>query len=334
MIATLPRIAVTMGDPAGVGPELCLRLLHDPGVTGHCIPVVFGDAGVLQRVSAATGVPLVAPTISRDRWADVHRGLDRPAVLDLHCIRADEVTPGRVDARCGAAAFQYVMASIDAALAGQVAGVSTGPLNKAALHAAGHPFPGHTEIFAQRMGVERFCMMQYSEQVTCSFVTVHVGYHEVTALLNPPRILDVIELTGDALRRIRGREPRLLVCGLNPHAGEGGLFGQGEEERLIAPAVEQARARGWDVTGPVPGDTAFIPAARQQYDAVVCMYHDQGHIPVKMIAFDSAVNTTLGLPVPRTSVDHGTAFDIAWQGRANPGSLFSAVRLAVKLSSC
>jgi 4-hydroxythreonine-4-phosphate dehydrogenase len=184
------------------------------------------------------------------------------------------------------------------------------------------------------MGVERFCMMQYSEQVTCSFVTVHVGYHEVPALLNPPRILDVIELTGDALRRIRGREPRLLVCGLNPHAGEDGLFGQGEEERLIVPAVEQARARGWDVTGPVPGDTAFIPTARQQYDAVVCMYHDQGHIPVKMIAFDSAVNTTLGLPVPRTSVDHGTAFDIAWQGRANPGSLFSAVRLAVKLTGC
>jgi 4-phospho-D-threonate 3-dehydrogenase / 4-phospho-D-erythronate 3-dehydrogenase len=334
MTAALPRIAVTMGDPAGVGPELCLRLLNDPDVARQCIPVVFGDAGVLQRVAKATGSPLAAPVVVRDRWADACGGLERPTVLDLQCIRADEVTPGRVDARCGAAAYQYVLASIDAALAGQVAGVSTGPLNKAALHAAGHRFPGHTEIFAQRMGVEQFCMMQYSEQVTCSFVTVHVGYHEVPALLNPARILDVIQLTGDALRRIRGREPRLLVCGLNPHAGENGLFGQGEEERSIVPAVEQARALGWDVTGPVPGDTAFIPAARQQYDAVVCMYHDQGHIPVKMIAFDTAVNTTLGLPVPRTSVDHGTAFDIAWQGRANPGSLFSAVRLAVNLAGC
>jgi 4-phospho-D-threonate 3-dehydrogenase / 4-phospho-D-erythronate 3-dehydrogenase len=162
---------------------------------------------------------------------------------------------------------------------------------------------------------------------------VHVGYHEVPALLHPARIVDVIELTAQALRRIRGREPRLLVCGLNPHAGENGLFGDREEERFIVPAIEQARARGHDVTGPVPGDTAFTPQARRRYDAVVCMYHDQGHIPVKMIAFDSAVNTTLGLPVLRTSVDHGTAFDIAWKGEASPNSLFAAVRLAATLSS-
>jgi 4-hydroxythreonine-4-phosphate dehydrogenase len=142
----------------------------------------------------------------------------------------------------------------------------------------------------------------------------------------------VIELTADALRRIRAREPKLLVCGLNPHVGENGLFGDREEERFIVPAVEEARKRGYDITGPVPPDTAFTPVRRKQFHAVICMYHDQGHIPVKMIAFDSAVNTTLGLPVPRTSVDHGTAFDIAWQGKANPSSLFSAVRLAVKLA--
>ena len=174
-------------------------------------------------------------------------------------------------------------------------------------------------------------MMQYSEKITCSFVTTHAGYADVPRLLTRERLAEVIDLTAAALRRIRGRAPRLLVCGLNPHAGEGGLFGAREEERIIAPAVAEARARGHDVTGPVPPDTAFTPARRAEFDAVICMYHDQGHIPVKMIAFDSAVNTTLGLPVPRTSVDHGTAFDIAWQGKADAGSLFAAVRLAAKL---
>jgi 4-hydroxythreonine-4-phosphate dehydrogenase len=205
-------------------------------------------------------------------------------------------------------------------------------LNKEAMHAAGHNYPGHTEIFAERMNAARSCMMQYSDEITCSFVTVHVGYAEVPQLLKPERILDVIELTANALGRIRGREPKLLVCGLNPHAGENGLFGEREEEHFIAPAIEQARRHGFNVTGPVPPDTAFTPARRKEFDAVVCMYHDQGHIPVKMIAFDSAVNTTLGLPVTRTSVDHGTAFDIAWRGKANPNSLFAAVRLAAKLA--
>lgn len=332
MSAPLPRIAVTMGDPAGIGPEICLRLLADPEIRRECIPVIFGDAGVLRRVAGAIDASFDAPVISRDRWADACRGVSEPSVLDLRCVEAGAVTPGRLSAACGDAAFRYVVAGIDAGLKGEVDAVSTAPLNKEALHAAGHKFPGHTEIFAGRLNAARSCMMQYSEELTCSFVTVHVGYAEVPALLQPGRILDVIELTDDALRRIRGRAPRLLVCGLNPHAGENGLFGDREEERMIAPSIEEARKRGLDVTGPVPPDTAFTPARRKQFDAVVCMYHDQGHIPVKMIAFDSAVNTTLGLPVPRTSVDHGTAFDIAWQGKARPGSLFAAVRLAVKLA--
>jgi len=322
-----PRIAVTIGDPAGIGPEICLRLLEHRDITSECVPIVFGDADVLRRVSEAAGIPFNAPVIRE--W---HDGIDAACVLDLGAVEADAVQPGRVDARCGEAAFRYVSAAIDAGLAGRVAAVSTAPLNKEALHAAGHFYPGHTEIFAERMQAERSCMMQYSDEVTCSFVTVHVGYHEVPALLQPDRIVDVIELTAHALRRIRGRDPKLLVCGLNPHAGEHGLFGQLEEERFIVPAIARARALGHDVTGPVPGDTAFTPEARRQFDAVVCMYHDQGHIPVKMIAFDSAVNTTLGLPVPRTSVDHGTAFDIAWRGIASPNSLYAAVRLAGRLS--
>ncbi|MEZ0274617.1 MAG: 4-hydroxythreonine-4-phosphate dehydrogenase PdxA, partial [Roseimicrobium sp.] len=218
-------------------------------------------------------------------------------------------------------------------LAGEIAAVATGPLNKEALHMAGIDFPGHTEIFAARTHAARWCMMQYSEEITCTFVTVHVGYSEVPALLTLERILDVIELTAAALQRIRGTAPKIVVCGLNPHAGEHGLFGHQEEERVIIPAIEAARAKGIDVEGPLPPDTAFVPAKRKTTDAFVCMYHDQGHIPVKALAFDSAVNTTLGLPVIRTSVDHGTALDIAWQGKANPGSMIQAVRLAVKLAS-
>ena len=315
-----------MGDPAGIGPEICLHLLNQPDIADACVPIVFGDAGVLRRVAHAAGILFNTPVIRE--WDD---GVDAARVLDLRALDADAVKPGVVDARCGEAAYRYVVEAIDAGLCGRVAAVSTAPLNKEALHAAGHRYPGHTEIFAERMKAPRSCMMQYSEEVTCSFVTVHVGYHEVPALLQPERIVDVIELTAHALRRIRRREPKLLVCGLNPHAGENGLFGQREEERFIVPAIERARGLGHDVTGPVPGDTAFTPQARRQYDAVVCMYHDQGHIPVKMIAFDSAVNTTLGLPVQRTSVDHGTAFDIAWKGIARPGSLYAAVRLAARL---
>ncbi len=329
---SLPRIAVTMGDPAGVGPEICLRLLANVEIARECVPIVFGDVGVLRRVSGKVGVPFNAPIISKSDWAKVCGGVSVSSLLDLQCVDANAVTPGKVSAACGDAAFRYVTASIEAGLKGEVAAVSTAPLNKEAMHAASHKYPGHTEIFAERMRAERSCMMQYSQEITCSFVTVHVGYAEVPALLTSERILDVIELTAAALRRMRGREAKLLVCGLNPHAGENGLFGNREEERFIIPAMDEARKRGFDVTGPVPPDTAFTPARRKEFDAVVCMYHDQGHIPVKMIAFESAVNTTLGLPVTRTSVDHGTAFDIAWQGKANPSSLYAAVRLAAKLA--
>jgi 4-phospho-D-threonate 3-dehydrogenase / 4-phospho-D-erythronate 3-dehydrogenase len=326
----LPRIAITMGDPAGVGPELCLRLLAHAEIAGSCQPIIFGDAAVLRQVSQVTGLPFQAPVFSAEE-SFAEMGND-PAVLDLNVLNGDLVAPGKLSAACGNAAYQYVQRAIAEGLAGNVSAVTTAPLNKEAMHLAGHHFPGHTEIFAERMQAARSCMMQYSELITCSFVTVHVGYAEVPQLLTSERIVDVIELTGQALRRIRGREPKLLVCGLNPHAGEHGLFGSREEERIIEPAVETGKKLGYDLTGPVPPDTAFTPAARAKYDAVICMYHDQGHIPVKMIAFESAVNTTLGLPVTRTSVDHGTAFDIAWQGKADPGSLFAAVKLAVKLS--
>jgi len=328
-----PLLAVTMGDPGGVGPELCVRLLNDAASNELCRPVVFGDAKVLRRAAVAIGLPLAVETIAADDWSAKHAALRGPAVFDLQAIDAAALRPGNSDAATGAASFRYVNRAIDTALAGEVVAVATGPLSKEALHAAGHRYPGHTEIFAERTGAARSCMMQYSEEITCSFVTTHVGYRDVPQLLTIERLTEVIDLTDVALRKIRGRRPTIVVCGLNPHAGEHGLFGDGEEERVIIPAVEAARGRGLDIVGPLPGDTAFIAERRRRTDAFVCMYHDQGHIPVKALAFDSAVNTTLGLPIIRTSVDHGTALDIAWQGTARPDSLYSAVRLAIRLAT-
>jgi 4-phospho-D-threonate 3-dehydrogenase / 4-phospho-D-erythronate 3-dehydrogenase len=327
----LPRVAITMGDPAGVGPELCLRLLRDDRVREIAWPVVIGDAGVLERVTWELGVPM-PQVISRATWAEQWQNVVGPVVVDLEAVRARTVEPGKVSAPCGRAAYEYVTFAIDAALAGRVDAIATGPLHKEALHAAGIPFPGHTEILADRTKVPRHCMMLTAEAITCSLVTVHVGYREVPALLTVQSIRDTIELTAEAMRLIRGREPRLLVCGLNPHAGEHGLFGDREEERIVSPAIEAARAAGIDVSGPLPPDTAFLPKYRAACDAYVCMYHDQGLIPLKALAFEEAVNVTLGLPIVRTSVDHGTAFDIAWKGVADVSSFVQAVKLAAKLS--
>jgi 4-hydroxythreonine-4-phosphate dehydrogenase len=320
-----------MGDPAGVGPEVCLRALAEPAIQDICVPVVFGDADVLARCAARTGLPAPGKVLSQSEWPTAAGQLDGPAVLDLRLIDADCIVPGTVNADTGRASFGYIQRAIDAALAGEVAAVSTAPINKEAIHDAGVPFPGHTEMFAARTNAERSCMMQFSPELTCTFVTVHVGYAEVPGLLSVQRILDVIDLTADSMRTLHGRDPRLVVCGLNPHAGEHGLFGNREEERFIIPAIESARSRGLSIEGPLPPDTAFLPWKRRSTDAFICMYHDQGHIPVKALAFDSAVNTTLGLPIIRTSVDHGTACDIAWQGKARPDSLYAALRLAVRL---
>jgi 4-phospho-D-threonate 3-dehydrogenase / 4-phospho-D-erythronate 3-dehydrogenase len=315
-MANLPQVAITMGDPAGVGPELCLRLLRDPRVIKICTPIVIGDAGVLRRVAKQLGWPQPEYVLEEALWGHPEYVGDEPLVLDLSRIDADALEPGRVSAACG-----------------RVEAIATGPLHKEALAAAGIPYPGHTEILAARTNAERSCMMLTSEAITCSLVTVHVGYRDVPTLLTVASILDTIELTAEAMRRIRGRAPRLFVCGLNPHAGERGLFGDREEERIIAPAIEAARAKGIDVHGPFPPDTAFLPKYRQTCDAYVCMYHDQGLIPLKALAFEDAVNVTLGLPIIRTSVDHGTAFDIAWKGIADVSSFVQAVQLAVKLTN-
>jgi 4-hydroxythreonine-4-phosphate dehydrogenase len=323
---SLPKIAVTTGDPAGIGPEVCLHLLQNEGIAAQCVPIIFGDKVVLEQAADQCGLPKPQKYIAGLSEAD------GPCVLDMSAIGLDEFETGTVNAATGRAGFVYVENAIDAALGGQVAGVTTGPLNKEALRAAGISFPGHTEIFAEKTHTQNFCMMQYSAEVRCVFATTHVPYSEVPALLTKERILDVLELGAQAMRRIgciSGHEPKIGVLGLNPHAGEHGLFGE-EEEQVIIPAIEAARAKGFEVEGPIPPDTAFIPAKRRATDFFVCMYHDQGHIPLKALAFDNAVNTTLGLPIIRTSVDHGTALDIAGQGKAKPNSLFEAVKLALK----
>jgi 4-hydroxythreonine-4-phosphate dehydrogenase len=326
------RIAITMGDPAGVGPELCLRLLANPAAHAGCVPLVFGDAGILNRVAQQCGLPAPNRVVALPHFLAQPSELTTPTVVDFAGLNEDTLIPGQVSAVAGAAAFAYVEAAIHAALARQVDALCTAPLHKEALAAAGVRFPGHTEILAHFTHSERACMMLTAPEITCSLVTGHVGYHEVPGLLTPARILDTIELTAAALQRLRGRPPQLVICGLNPHAGEHGLFGTQEEERLILPAVAQARAQGIAIVGPLPPDTAFLPGRRRQTDAFVCMYHDQGLIPLKALAFDEAVNVTLGLPIVRTSVDHGTAFDIAWQGVASPTSLFAAVQLAARLA--
>ncbi len=331
---SLPIIALTMGDPAGVGPELVLRALADPIERECCHLAVFGERDVLQRCAEHTGLP--APKMKRIPANDLRRDdltAEAATLVEVPGLAGAEFEPARVAAACGQASYNYIQAAIDAALGQHVDAVTTAPINKQALSLAGIDYPGHTEMFAERAATaNRWCMMQASNEITCSFVTTHVGYAEVPALLTIQRVLDTIELTHSALQQMRGTRQHLVVCGLNPHAGEHGLFGNREEETVIVPAIERAREQGISIEGPLPPDAAFLPWKRRETGAYVCMYHDQGHIPVKALAFDDAVNTTLGLDIVRTSVDHGTAFDIAWTGAARSKSLFAALRLACTLS--
>ena len=326
----LPRIGVTCGDPAGIGPELMLSVLAESSVVQNCIPVVFADAAVLERVAAACGLPRAPHVVSLD---DFERGalVDRPTVVDCAALDADAVVPGAVDKECGRASYFYIEACTRAVMNGQLDAIATGPIHKESIHLAGVPYPGHTEIVTALTRAQSSCMLLTSEKLSVSFVTTHVGYADVPRLMTVDRILRVIELSADALSTLRGRPARIIVCGLNPHAGENGLFGNREEERRIAPAIEAARAAGIDVTGPVSPDAVFLPGRMSRADCIVCMYHDQGHIPFKQVAFDTGVNVTLGLPIIRTSVDHGTAFDIAWQGKADPRSLYHVMNLSVKM---
>jgi len=328
-----PTLGLTMGDPAGIGPEICLRALHDKAVLHRCVPVLFGDANVLRLAgSKLNGAHRMPRTLSPAEFKKAC-DFDEPLIVDCGAVDVKKIQPGRISRENGRAAYIYIEHAIGAALDGQIDGVVTAPIHKESLNLAGVEFPGQTEIFTALTGAKRSCMMLYSDKLTVSMATTHIGYFEVPKKLSLERLLNVIELTADAMRRMLKREPRLGVCGLNPHAGEHGLFGNREEEKIVMPAVAEARRRGIDAGGPLVPDAAFTANMRKKFDAIVTLYHDQGHIPFKMLAFDTGVNVTLGLPIIRTSVDHGTAFDIAWQGKADPASLFSAIRLAAGLSA-
>jgi len=326
-----PRIAITMGDPAGVGPELCLRLLADSEITDLCTPIIFGSAGLLRRVGITCELEFDYPTATIESLNSSSE-LEGPLIVDVKGLESDAVVPGVVNADTGQGSFDFIEAAIKAAQEGTIDAVVTGPINKEAWDAAGIAFPGHTELFADRCDTQRFCMMMYSPAFSCSLVTTHIGYLDVPGEMTTQRITEVIELSHAAIKKIERREATLTVLGLNPHAGEKGLFGNREEERLIEPAIEAAQKKGFKISGPLPPDTGFLTKHRQQTDVYICMYHDQGLIPFKAFNFDTGVNVTLGLPMVRTSVDHGTALDIAWKGTADPASLRAAVRLAAKLA--
>jgi 4-hydroxythreonine-4-phosphate dehydrogenase len=322
----LPVVAVTMGDPVGIGPEIIAKALGDPQVRRCCQPVIYGDVKRLHMGAKSSCVPIRFSGIPSVEH--IHAGQDGVPVIDPASLDAGKLTWATPTAACGAAVVAYLNAATDDAMAGRIAAMATAPINKRVLKMAGIHLHGHTEMLARRTGTSRFAMMLAGKRLKVVLTTMHVPIKQVSRNLSTPGIATIIELTHQALRTRFGiATPRIAVAGLNPHAGESGLFGD-EEERIIQPAVEQAAAQGMAVSGPHPPDTIFFTAAQGACDAVVAMYHDQGLGPFKMIHFTDGVNTTLGLPIIRTSVDHGTAYDIAGTGGASERSMAAAIIMA------
>ena len=325
-----PRIAITMGDAAGVGPEVVMKSLAHAEVYQRARPLVIGDAARLRVAGSLVGSRLTVRSIdSADQAGYVPGAVD---CLDLKLIPAG-LAWGKLSPVAGDAAFQFVKCATRLAMAHQVEALCTAPLNKEALRAGGHAYPGHTEMLAELTGTPEVSMMLTAPNLRVIHVTVHMGLLDAIARIEPGLVERTIA-RGHAVLVAAGLPRRKVgVCGINPHAGENGLFGRGEEETKIAPAIAACRARGWEVEGPLPADTLFYRAARGDFDMVVAMYHDQGHGPVKVLGLEAGVNITVGLPVIRTSVDHGTAFDIAGTGVADEGSMLEALRQAAELAS-
>lgn len=326
MVEAEPLVAVTMGDPAGIGPEIVAKAFADPD---FAVPaVVVGDLNLLAVTAARLELPLEIRAVSPPLDAIPDKGI--MSVIATSELPSD-LAPGRVDARAGAAAYQYIERAVALAMAGTVSAIATAPINKEALKAAGIEYPGHTEILAALTGTREFAMMLFNDDLRVVLVTVHVSLRHAIELLSVESELRTIRLACAAARGLGVDRPRVAVAGLNPHAGEGGRFGD-EDQDIIAPAIARAREEGIEASGPWPGDTVFMQARKGQFDIVVAQYHDQGLIPVKYLGIEHGVNTTLGLPFVRTSVDHGTAFDIAGTGRADHSSLRTAIEWAAKMA--
>lgn len=328
-VTDLPVIAVTMGDAAGIGPEIIVRALIDPEVARTCRAFVVGDAQRLRSAADILGETIVIRTVDAPEDAVYVPG--RINVIDLGLIPAD-LPWGELSAIAGDAAYQYIAVAAELATAGRVDAICTAPLNKKALHAGGHLYPGHTEMLASLCGVEEVSMMLTTPQIRVIHVTTHIGLIDAVQLIEAGLVERTIRRGLKAMKDAGIDAPRIGVCAINPHAGENGLFGYGEEAEKITPAIARIAAEGHTVHGPLPADTAFFLASRGDYDLIVAMYHDQGHGPVKVLGIEAGVNVTVGLPVIRTSVDHGTAFDIAGTGKASHESMVVAVQQAAAMS--
>mgnify|MGYP003326623686 CR=1 FL=1 len=328
-MAKKPYIALTMGDAAGVGPEIIVQCMAEKDIYDHCRPFVIGDAKILKRAEGIWKTGAKFNLISAPE-----EGLYTPGTIDVMDMDMlpEDLPFGQVSPLAGDAAFRCVEKAIGLAMDKKIEGICTAPLNKEAMQKAGHHYPGHTEILAELSGTKKYGMMFASEALNVILVTIHVGLKESIELCTPEAIYDIINLARNAMKvKLRGAEPRIVVCGINPHAGENGLFGDGEEERQIMPAVDKANSEGMNVTGPVPADTAFFRAVNGDFDIVVSMNHDQGLGPVKVLGISKSVNCTVGLPFVRTSVDHGTAFDKAGKGIADATNMKVALKEAWNL---
>lgn len=335
-----PILAITMGDPAGIGPEIVVRALSHESTYQKCRPIVTGDANVMRKAVSLLGLDLQVNAVDEVKAAKFEYGtID---VYDLKCVDADSFEFGKVAAQCGNAAFVSIRKAIDLAMAEEVDGTVTAPLNKEALNLAGHHFDGHTEIYATFTHTKKYAMLLADEHLRVIHVSTHVPLRKACDLVKKARIIEVTELIDDACRQFGIENPRIGIAGLNPHSSDNGLFGD-EEALEIIPAVAELAARGFNVSGPVPPDTLFAKAKCGQFDGCVAMYHDQGHIPFKVVGFNwnaetgkmdsvKGVNITLGLPIIRVSVDHGTAFDVAGKGIASEDAMMISIDYATKMA--
>ena len=326
---TRPTIAITMGDPSGIGPEVIMKALAQPATRAICNALVIGDANRLRKAGKIVGVPVAVDALGDAGHANF--AANAVQCLDLKLV-PDDLPFGQVSAAAGEVAYRCIEKAVQVVQSGAAQAICTAPLSKEALHAAGHKYPGHTELLAHLTGTPEVSMMLVSAKLRVIHVTTHIGLLDAIEKIEPGLVERVISRGHDVLVRAGITNPKIGVCAINPHAGENGLFGRGEEAAKITPAIAACQGRGWDVRGPLPADTLFFLAGRGDYDMVVAMYHDQGHGPIKVLGLEAGVNITVGLPMIRTSVDHGTAFDIAGKGIADERSLIEALRQAAELA--